>query len=412
MTFGNRDKLRIGVRNMHQTRESVRGQVLVIMVVAVIAIIGGVGLIVDGGNAWAQQRITQAGNDAASEAGAVVLARMGAGETAPVAGWDDAVNTAVANSATRNGITVPDAYYTDICGTLLRPDGTKAADTTVAARVGDGILPTNNGTDPDCPSGAVGPVAGVEAYGSKTFQSFVSGAIGIGQLTASTKATAVTGLLQGLGSGTVLPVTAPVFAVTCDKTGEAQPVVPPTDWSDLKNVRVIVPLCKNNPGNVGWLDWTPKGGGTSELIQSILYPDNPPIPLPSWQYVTSTGNVNSKGVEDAINTYIGQVVMFPNFDLTCASDPDQSKVSVKPNYGCSDIGGNGQNQWYRIPQFAAFELEGAYINGNNKAKCDTGNGATSCLIGKFVDFVTVGTVGPGVGGGTTESAVLGVQLIK
>jgi len=52
------------------------------------------------------------------------------------------------------------------------------------------------------------------------------------------------------------------------------------------------------------------------------------------------------------------------------------------------------------------------VNGSNKAACDTGNGATPCLIGKFVTFVTAGTVGPGLGGGTTTGAALGVQLIK
>jgi hypothetical protein len=87
-------------------------------------------------------------------------------------------------------------------------------------------------------------------------------------------------------------------------------------------------------------------------------------------------------------------------------------VSVGPNYGCGDVGGNGSNQWYRFPVFAGFLLEHAYITGSNRAECDTGNGATSCLIGKFVDFQTTGTVGPGVGGGTTSGAVRGVQLIK
>jgi hypothetical protein len=235
--------------------------------------------------------------------------------------------------------------------------------------------------------------------------------IGFGSLTANSYATAVAGILQGTCSAAsgcvVLPVTAPVTVVTCDGTGEA------TSTSTLwpKNVRVIVPLCKNNPGNVGWLDWTPKGGGTSELEASILNPDNPPIDLPSWNYVTATGDVNSKSIEDALNTYAGDVVLFPLFDLTCAEDPDISKTKVPPDFGCGDIGGTGSNQWYRFPTFAAFELEHAYVNGNN-AVCDTGNGATSCLIGKFVDFITSGTVGPGVGGGTTDSGVRGVQLIK
>jgi len=388
------------------------GQALVIMVIAILAIIAGTGLIIDGGNAWAQQRITQAGNDAASEAGAVVLARNLAGATPPAGGWDTAVDSAILASASSNAITVTIAYYTDICGTLLRPDGSKAATTGEAAVVGDGNLPASNNTNPDCPSGIVGPVSGVQVESQRDFSTYLSGVIGITALKAKTSATAVTGFLQGTcdsASGcVVLPVTAPVTVVTCAGNGEAE--LTPVPWP--KNTRVVVPLCKNNPGNVGWIDWTPKGGGTSELEDSILIPDNPPIDLPSWQYVTSTGNVNSAKIEDALNTYVGQVVLFPMFDLTCGEDPVFGQVRVSPNYGCGDIGGNGQNQWYRFPQFAAFELERAHVNGSNKAACDTGNGATSCLIGKFVDFVTSGTVGPGAGGGSTESSVLGVQLIK
>jgi hypothetical protein len=398
---------------MHQPR-FVRegGQAIVVMALALLAIVAGLGLIIDGGNAWAQQRITQAGNDAAAEAGAVVLAQSQAGASAPAGGWDQAVDDAVTASAASNGINLDVAYYTDICGTLLRPDGTKAAGPSDAAVVGAGTLPANNNTNPDCPAGVVGPVAGVQALASRQFNLFVSGAIGFSNFTASTRATAVSGLLQGVCASEsgciVLPVTAPVTVVTCDKTGSAESTS--TLWP--KNTRVVVPLCKNNPGNVGWLDWTPKAGGTKELEDSILHPNNPAIDLPSWQYITATGNVNSKPIEDALNTYVGQVVLFPMFDLTCASDPDTSKVKVAPDYGCNDIGGNGANQWYRIPQFAAFLLERAYVNGSNKAACDTGNGATSCLIGQFVDFITTGTVGPGIGGGTTDGAVIGTQLIK
>ena len=54
---------------------------------------------------------------------------------------------------------------------------------------------------------------------------------------------------------------------------------------------------------------------------------------------------------------------------------------------------------------------GAYISGSNAAECDTGNGSTSCLVGKFMDILGTGTVGPGVGAGTGSKA-LGVQLIK
>jgi hypothetical protein len=387
------------------------GQVLVIMALAIVAVIAGVGLVIDGGNAWAQQRISQNGNDASAEAGAVVLANYLSNAATPPSGWDGAVDAAVLDAADRNQIDVDTAYYTDICGTLLRTDGTKATGPSDAALVGGGQLPTNNHTNPDCPSGVVGPVAGVQVNASKSFGTFVSRVIGISSLKANTTATAVSGLLQGCTVDTgciVLPVAAPVTVVTCAGNGDAQ--ITPTDWPT--NTRIIVPLCKGNPGNVGWLDWTPPAGGNSELVQNILHPNNPPIDLPSWQYVTETGDTNSKPVDDALNTYDGQVVLFPMFDLTCGSTPTFSQVKVGPSYGCSDIGGNGVNQWYRIPQFAAFLLEHAYINGNDSAHCDTGNGATSCLIGKFVNFITTGTVGPGIGGGTTDGAIIGTQLIK
>ena len=402
---------------MNPSRRHNAGQALVIMAIAMVAVIAGMGLIIDGGNAWAQQRMVQAGNDASVEAGAIVLAKyqvdLSNGLTPVEATVDAAVKVAIDGAAANNSIAVPVAYYTDICGTMLRVDGTKATGTGDAAQVGGGALPTNLATNPDCPAGVVGPVSGVVGGGTRTFDSFVSRVIGIGQLTASTTATAVAGILQGTCSASsgcvVLPLTAPVTILTCDGSGEAEPAVPPAPWP--KNVRVIVPLCKNNPGNVGWLDWTPKGGGAAELEQSILFPDNPPIDLPSWQWVTATGNVNSKKIDDALNTYAGQVVLFPMFDLTCAEDPIIADTEVPPDFGCGDIGGNGSNQWYRFPQFAAFELEHAYVNGNNSI-CDTGNGATSCLIGKFVDFITGGTVGPGQGGGSTELGIRGVQLIK
>ena len=52
-----------------------------------------VGLVVDGGNLWAQQRIVQNGSDAAAEAGAIVMAERLAGATEPIGGWDARVAT-------------------------------------------------------------------------------------------------------------------------------------------------------------------------------------------------------------------------------------------------------------------------------------------------------------------------------
>jgi hypothetical protein len=310
-------------------------------------------------------------------------------------------------------MTAPGAFYTDICGVLLKPDGTRAASTAEAARVGVDGLPTDLGTTPDCPSGVVGPVAGVQVTGQKQFGTFVARAINITELTATTSATAVTGFLQGLEGEVLIPVTVPVTVLTCDKSGKA--VLTSTPWPI--GDRVIVPLCKEgeNAGSVGWIDWTPKAGGSDELADAIRTPSSRRIGLPSWQFVTATGAINDGKVESAFNSWAGQIILFPLFDLTCGADPDHSQVAIGPTYGCpsADVGGDGSNQWYRFPQFAAFELEWAYTQGANKAACDAvSTGVAQCFIGKFVNIIRAGTVGAGVGGGSTNSALVGVQLIK
>lgn len=427
---------------MNGNRQHAAGQALVLMVGGMVAMIAMIAMIIDGGNVWSQQRIVQNGSDATSEAGAIVMARRFAGATAPLLGWDHEVSAQVQASALANGLTVSAAYYTDVCGIPLQPDGSAALNVdgtenlSVAVRVGSGSLPASAATTPDCPNAVVGPPAGVLVLGAKNVRTYLAGVIGLNSMNIGTRATSVSGYLQGLCDASqgnycaVLPVAIPVNVVNCDGSNNPINTGIPWTWNQVYKV----PLCQNGPGNVGWLDWTPPGGGTPELINSILHPDNPAINLPSWQYVTETGNVNSAGVEDAIRTYDGQIVLIPQFDLTCnphpGNEPDNSTppIITGPDYGCPAgmLGGNGANQWYRMPSFAYFQLcdisqsdctavgadHGAYVNGNNSSVCDTGNGATSCLVGTFVDILGSGTVGPGVGGGSGGVKAVGVQLIK
>jgi Putative Tad-like Flp pilus-assembly len=426
-------------------RSGEAGQALVLMVMGIaMVVVVATALVVDGGNAWSQQRIVQNGSDASAEAGAIVMAEKFAGSSAPAGGWDSAVNSQVQTIAAANGLTLAGTYYTDICGIPLKPDGTAALnpngtyDLSAAARVGQNEFPGGSATTPDCPALVVGPPAGVLVVGQKQVATYLAGVIGMKTITIDAQATAVSGYLQGFCDASqgeacaVLPVTVPVDVVTC--SGNNGVVDTGSPW--ILNQLYKVPLCNNDPGNVGWLDWTPPSGGSSELIQSILHPNNPAINLPSWQYVTETGGPNDAGIQDAIRTYDGQVVMIPQFDLTCNPGPNQSPdagnvSNSAAHYGClnastNDLGGNGQNQWYRMPSFAFFQLcssadpdcaaanapYGAYTNGNNKSVCDTGNGATQCLVGKFVSILNTGTVGPGVGGGSGQTKVIGVQLIK
>lgn len=442
----------VAFRRSMQRRSGESGQALVIMVGVMLLSMALLAVIIDGGNVLTQQRVAQTGADSTAEAGAIVFASRLAGVPEPADGWDALVKAKLMESAAANHVTVKAAYYTDICGIPLRPNGSAALNAdgsenlASAAAVGNGALPGGTATTPDCPSLAVGPVAGVLVLSEINVGTYVARSIGIPSIRVNTNATSVAGYLQGFCAASegvwcaVLPVTIPVNTVWCDGNGDLVEGDTEWDW----NVVLTVPLCKNSPGNIGWLDWTPPGGGANEIVCSIINPNNPAVRLPSWQFVTSTGNVNGggdcqdaetgtwySGVEAAVRKYDGTQVLIPQFDMTCRtknSQPDptseQPDVNNAPNFGCPNEpgGGEGQNIWYRMPSFAFFELcdpalpdcggrYGAYISGSNKAECDTGNGATSCLVGRFIDILASGTVGPGVGAGTGNKA-LGVQLIR
>lgn len=424
-----------------------RGQAIVVMVGAILLSVALVATIVDGGNVFAQQRVTQNGVDAAAEAGAVLLAERLAGAGAPSGGWDVNIAGRITQVAEANNVTVHAAYYTDICGIPLKADGTGAIDDDTrieeldaALQVGNGshVLPGGTATAPDCPNRLVGPVAGVLVIGEREVSAYVAGAIGINSFMVRTRATAVAGYLQSYCDASeghycaLLPVAFPVSVIECD--GNNKPADTGEPWSFGSVYKI--PLCNASPGNVGYLDWDPPNGGTGETVCSIITADNPAIDLPSWQYVTATGNSNGGGgecgatIEEAIRTHAGKTVLVPQFDLTCNpphnGEPDSSEPAIvtAPNYGCpaGALGGSGSNQWYRFPSFAFLQLcsptlagcdglEAAYISGNNSAICNTGNGATSCLVAKFMHIMASGTVGAGVGSGTGNKAV-GVQLIK
>jgi hypothetical protein len=431
------------MRRSGRVNASQSGQVLILAVAGMLATIALISVIIDGGNVWAQQRIVQNGADASAEAGAVVMARRFSfiiNSLTPDVG-DAEVDSAVHASASANGLTSAVGYYTDICGIPLRangsaalnPDGTE--DLASAASVGGGI-PSSSATSPDCPNLNVGPPAGVLVLGQKQVRTYLAGSVGLNNIVVATRATAVAGYLQDSCDSSqgnqcsLLPVTIPVNQLTCDGHNDPQPVLPPTPW--VYGPVYKVPLCQNGPGNVGWIDWTGGGGGIPEIIDSVNNPDNPSIDLPSWQRVAETGNPNSAALEAALRSYDGRVVLIPQFDLTCDAGndiPDSTvpAINTGPNYGCpaGGLGGNGSKQWYRMPSYSYFQFcigtdpactavgaaHGAYTNGHN-AVCDTGNGSTSCLIGRFVNIIGSGTVGPGVGGGVAGNKTIGVQLIK
>ena len=364
------------------------GQVLVIVGLAMVGLIAMVGLVIDVGFAWAANRDTQNGIDAAAHAGAIVIVQEISGITPARTDLD--VEAAVEATAAVNEITLDAAEYTDWLGNPL------------ATPVQVGSAPGNT-----IPAGA----QGVLATGSRVHATLLGQVVGITQLSVAAEATVVGGPAADPCPSTdvcaFLPITFPTTVVTCDGQNKSVPTTSP--WAP--NTEYIIPLCGNNPGSLGWIDWYPPAGGASELAAEICDPNPPPIDLPDWFEVTSTGNVNAAAVEDCLNTYAGQRILLPMFDDTCREDPGEGNP-------CTNPAAAGQNLWYHFPSYAVFELrspKGAYVNGNNSSVCDPsgGNGATSCLVGRFIDAVAGGTVGewdPTAPQG--PSTLFSVQLIR
>lgn len=394
--------------NASENDHSERGQILVIVAVGLIAIVAMVALVIDGGFAWAKQRDTQNAADSSAEAGATLLMQNLAGVSP--AKTDADVEAAVEQAADANGTDVDVAFYTDIDGNLLTPTGATTTDEGAAAVVGDGTIPTD--------------ARGVLARNEQDFDTFLAQVIGFSQFTAREQATAVSGYLEGVCAANagcnILPITFPVTLFDCDGTNHVEYVSPPQFWPNPSNV-MVVPLCSSGPGNVGWIDWPPTtGGGVDELRDAILTPSNPALNWPNWFQVTSTGGPD--GVEAAMRTWDGQIVQIPLFDATCDDTPTGPGVTDCP---AGALGGNGPDQWTHLAAMTAFELcgvtvpecvaagydHGAYIQGSNGAICDTGNGATDCLVGRFkiVSYTGQVTAAPGP---DPDNQSVGIQLIK
>jgi hypothetical protein len=373
----------------------------VLFATTLVVLILFAGLVVDGGFAFSEQRNTQNGADSAAKAGALVLAGMGAGAPTPRGGWDEAVRNAVFGSASTNGVAITRALYTDWQGTKL-PAGCDAGtdpNAWTCARVGGGSMPTG--------------AAGVSAVAQKTPGTYLVRLAGITQWTITQDATAVSGPTSACADTTgcpLLPVTFPVTVLQCGRGNTSVPANPPQTWA--YGQQLTLPLCGGNPGSVGWIDWTPTQGGTSELVGVI---DDPPplsIPLPSWQYITATGDISAQDVEIALNQYAGEVVEVPMFDSTCATQPTNNELSGCP---AGYVGGKGQNQWYHVVKLLAFQLaspKGAFVNGSYLATDCASVQADSCMKGAFVTFVTEGTVQGPCAGACPSGTQFAVQLIR
>lgn len=400
------------------SRHAARGQALVMMAVAMVALLAMVALIIDGGNAFAQQRVTQNGADAASEAGTVVIAKRLAGLTGL---YDGDVYDAITTSAAANGLTISAMQYTDINGNVLG-----APDTNVLNRRHSAI-----------PAAA----AGVLVTGTRSFTTYVASIIGLGQMTAGAKATAISGYQaspcdSATGCG-VIPLAMPANTSECTGPNDLDLSVMALSNPWPIDTVVSVPICGTASGNVGWLDFN--GTGVAGIADSISHPDNPPISIPSWTSVDAeAGDTNSSLIQSALEPLQGYTLLAPMFLHVCDHSVTGLGTSVTdcPADKMDANAGGGTNIKYYIVSVAPFQLcsgdiqecvstigrntPSVYINRTSTLCNDLQRGGrrqdgpVHCLIGLFrSQFITTGTVDRSYTGqypSTTHQVV--VQLIK
>lgn len=386
------------------------GQALVLFALASVVMIGMVGLVIDGGALLAQQRVAQNGADGAATAGTVeVAAKLGGTAKTNADVW-----AAIDGSATSNLLQGWTAEYTDDFG---RPIGQPV---------------TNDGAP--VPAGALG----VHVRGSRPSQTTFSRVMGITQLGASADATVVAGALDlscvaDEDGCVLLPITFPVSVYSCDDQGNADATTfefPPPEggvpfetgyiWPTVNDPALmndanmaILPLCKLDPGSVGWLDLDPTPG--TNLQEEISQPPNRTYDLPDY-FQTTTGNPNS--AEDEINDYAGGPILLPMFTETCRIDPGEDPCPPDQQ-GVGDP--TGTNTWYHVQAITTFWLDQAYVQGGNVEECTHGPGQpvqdmhgagfVGCLKGWFVKYQYSGPIVPG-GIDEDYEGPIGIQLIR
>lgn len=407
------------------SRRGAEGQILVIAAGAMVALVVMVGLVIDGGAVYAQQRLAQNGADAISTAATLIIAEN-LGSATDIRD-QKAVYKAANDVAIKDGLAGWTGVYTDDTGTPLDPP-VNVTDTAAP-------IPTD--------------ARGVRAGGSRVVESTFSRVVGFDQLTATAEATVVAGKASGectldeFDACTLLPLTFPVQTYECDGHGELIPGTgtwigaPPPGanpgdayWplvgaEDLPGgtfvngnpaTLAILPLCKsanNGSGAFGWLDLDP---GVPNLAGEINGPLTVEVDIPDW-FQTQAGNPNS--VDGELSQYIHQRVLIPLNNGACRVDPGTATVCPLGQEGKDPT---GNNTWYYVHTLGNFYIDKVYVQGSNVNECKTapghplvpitsGGGFLGCIKGWFINYVSSGQIIPDqpIIRGQTSIAI---QLIK
>lgn len=398
-------------------RDRPRGQIIVVAALAMVAIVGMTGLVIDGGSLFAQQRVAQNGADSAATAGALVIAEN-LGSAADIRTNQD-VYDAIDAISIDNGLEDWTAEYTDDFG---EPIGVTVTD-------GAGAIPAT--------------ASGIRAAGSRTVETTFSRVLGFDEIDATARATVVAGKLSGEcvadeDGCTLLPVTFPIQIYQCDSGGDliqgpwvgepppgpdaGDPYFPVVGAESLPggtfpggdlSKMAILPLCRSASGGSGAFGWLDLDPSIPNLPGEIDGPLNTAVNIPDW-FQTQPGNPNS--VEDELLEYYREPVLIPLNNGACRTDPGTDPCPAADT-GTDPV---GNNTWYYVHTLAVFYIEHVHVQGADVNACasapglypppSTSGGFLGCLKGWFVNYVTAGPITPGEPIVRGQTAI-GIQLI-
>ncbi len=352
------------------------GQLLVVFALALTGVVLAVGLVVDGGYAWAQRRSAQNAADLASLAGTRIVGLKLAGSTADGTTVLNAMNAVNQANGVPN-VTSGEAIYVDNNGA--------STGTLVAA----GAIPAS--------------ARGVQLSASRQWRPFFLGMAGINSWTATASAVSKTSIkrIDTAPSGDLLPLAMPFNSVPSIVCPEGTPASSCTTTTLASGT---------GPGQFGWMSWS--GAGNAVYTCDIMTPplDNPAYSIALNSYITIPGNTGvsaSNCLRNAFQYWIdsGATIYVPIISPGPGACPSFCWPGTAIQYPDPTNGKTGSNIAYNVIGFGGFQMTG----------CDGSTDASKCKIddieGVYRQVIFNGPTGAGEPGGSTLTGTA-IQLVR
>jgi hypothetical protein len=315
-----------------------------------------VGLVIDGGYAFAKHRAAQNAADFAASAGAriVAQARVGDATNGTDANVQGAIQAALrANQAQATAFDTNGPRYVDRTGARL----TYVGDPALAGSV---------------PASAQGVVVGSNA----SWRPFFLGVVGVSSWTASANAVAITPG-RDVGGG-VVPFAVSLSSV---KGPGALPTCPPGDVAESCTVSKLTPGSTNLPGGFGWLKFgcyrqdadgkyyglgqiPPASDGGCQNNKPFLSQEwgTPPDPPLTYGCCTSVSASAAAGYGNDIGSLPGNKASINDGTPGVAHVITNNLWVWVPIWDTAN--GNGSNGYYHIVGYSLFEI--VHIKGGKE----------------------------------------------